>query len=126
MPCGLVSPPPPVAQVPRSHSRGTPSGITVATVAGGELEVVSSSSPPHPRCTLPGQHRLVIPLEGWLEVVEDITQQPDQDPVEVRTSVINSRPSHPLTAHPGPASGLVEALPGVAGAGGEVVEEFTT
>ena len=97
---------------------------TVALVAGGELEVVSSSSPP-PLCTLPGLPRLVTPPEGWLEVVEDIRQQADQDPVEVRTSVINSRPWQPLTAHPGPASGLGGDFPGVAGVEGEV-EEFTT
>ena len=87
-----------------------------------EVEELTTSSSPPP-CTLPGLPRLVTPP---VEEVEDIRRQPDQDPVEVRTSVINSRPSHPLTAHPGPASGLVEALPGVAGAGGEVVEEFTT
>ena len=103
--------------------------VTVATVGGGGLEGVSSSnsSPrPPPRCTQPGLPGLVTLLEGWLEVVEDITQQPDQDPVEVRSSVINSMPSQPLTGHPGPASGPAEDLPGVAGAGGDAEEEFTT
>ena len=101
---------------------------TVASVGGGELEVVSISTSPPPLCMQPGLHRLVTPPEGWLEVVEvveDITQLPGQDPVEVRTSVINSRPSQPLTDHPEPASVVVGDFPGVAGAGGEV-EEFTT
>ena len=91
------------------------------TEAGQEevVEVVSSSSSPPP-CTLPGLPRLVTqPVELVVEEVEDTTQQAGQDPVEVRSSAINCRPSQPHTAHPGLASG-------VEGAEVEEEEEFTT
>ena len=79
------------------------------------VEVVSSSPPP---CTLPGLPRLVT-QPVVVEEVEDTTQQAGQDPVEVRSSAINCRPSQPHTAHPGLASG-------VEGAEVEEEEEFTT
>ena len=87
------------------------------------VEVVSSSSSPPP-CTLPGLPRLVTqPVElvvEEVEEVEDTTQQAGQDPVEVRSSAINCRPSQPHTAHPGLALG-VEGVAEV-----EEEEEFTT
>ena len=87
---------------------------TVATVGGGQVVASStSSSPPPPlQCMQPGLARLVTPL---VEEAEDTSQQADQAPVEARAS------QH-LTAHPGPASGVGQDLPAVAGAG----EELTT
>ena len=89
-----------------------------------EVEELTTSSSPPP-CTLPGLPRLVTPPVEEVEEVEDIIQQPGQGPVEVRSSAISSRPSQqPLTAHPGPASGVGGDLAGVAGAAEEEEEEL--
>ena len=95
----------------------------MATVGGGEVEEASSSSSnSSPLCIQAGQLRLVTPLEGWLE---EVIKQPGQDPGEVRALLINSRLSQHLTGHPGPASGVGEDIPGVAGVGVEEVELTT-